>query len=89
MWKDDGADMLHRDLDEVGVDWRENINGEIIDFHALRHTFGTRHAKAGTPVQKLKKLMRHASINTTMEYYVHLDTEDIRAAIESLPSLYG
>ena len=46
--------MLRKDLGEIVIDWRKNINGEVIDFHALRHTFGTRHAKAGTPVQKLK-----------------------------------
>ena len=81
--------MIHRDLDEVGANWRENIKGEIVDFHALRHTFGTRHARAGVSPQKLKKLMRHSSIDLTMKYYVHLTIEDERLAIDSLPPLYG
>ena len=89
MWKDKGANMLRKDLDEIGIDWRENNKGEVIDFHALRHTFGTMHARAGTPIQKLKKLMRHSTINLTNKYYVHLETEDLRSYMNVLPSLIG
>jgi len=35
-------------------------------FHDLRHTFGTRLADAGVDVVKIKELMGHASIVTTM-----------------------
>ncbi|HEX5884175.1 MAG TPA: site-specific integrase [Pyrinomonadaceae bacterium] len=34
----------------------------------LRHTFGTRLADAGVDVVKIKELMGHASIVTTMRY---------------------
>src|SRR6185369_6432170 len=37
-------------------------------FHDLRHTFGTRLAEAGVDVVKIKELMGHASIVTTMRY---------------------
>ena len=37
-------------------------------FHDLRHTFGTRLADAGVDVVKIKELMGHASIVTTMRY---------------------
>ncbi len=89
MWQDKGAEMLQKDLDYVGINWRRNIKGEVIDFHALRHTFGTRLARAGVTPQKLQNLMRHSDINLTMKYYVHLTVEDNRSAIDSLPSLYG
>ncbi len=37
-------------------------------FHDLRHTFGTRLADAGVDVVKIKELMGHSSITTTMRY---------------------
>jgi integrase len=37
-------------------------------FHDLRHTFGTRLADPGVDVVKIKELMGHASIVTTMRY---------------------
>jgi integrase len=44
--------------------------------HDLRRTFGTRWAKRVMPAV-LRKLMRHASIETTMGYYVDLDVDDM------------
>jgi len=37
-------------------------------FHDLRHTFAIRLADAGVDVVKIKELMGHASIMTTMRY---------------------
>jgi integrase len=44
--------------------------------HDLRRAFGTRWAKKVMPAV-LKKLMRHASIETTMGYYVDLEAGEI------------
>lgn len=44
--------------------------------HDLRRAFGTRWAVQVAPAV-LQKLMRHSSIETTMKYYVDLDTDDI------------
>lgn len=54
-------------------------------FHDLRHTFGTRLADAGVDVVKIKELMGHASITTTMRY-MHASDEGKRAAVNKLPS---
>jgi integrase len=43
--------------------------------HDLRRAFGHRWAKRVMPAV-LQKLMRHASIQTTMQYYVSLEAED-------------
>lgn len=48
--------------------------------HDFRRAFGTRWALRVLPTV-LQKLMRHRSIQTTMRYYVHLDTADVSAAI--------
>ena len=37
-------------------------------FHDLRHTFGSRHIMAGTPIVTLKELMGHKSIEMTLRY---------------------
>jgi hypothetical protein len=45
--------------------------------HVLRKGFGCRYA-AKVPAQVLQKLMRHANIKTTMDYYANVD-----AAVEA------
>jgi integrase len=52
-------------------------------FHDLRHTFGTRLADAGVDVVKIKELMGHASIVTTMRY-MHATDSGKRGAIAVL-----
>lgn len=52
--------------------------------HAMRHSFATRHIKAGTGVPQLQKLMGHQAMSST-NLYVHLDTEDVREAMEHDP----
>lgn len=52
-------------------------------FHDLRHTFGTRQADAGVDVVKIKELMGHASIVTTMRY-IHATDQGKRGAITVL-----
>jgi integrase len=42
---------------------------DAIHTHAFRHTYAQRHADAGTPVDVLRELMDHRSIDTTMGYY--------------------
>jgi integrase len=51
--------------------------------HDLRHTFGTRLADAGVDVVKIKELMGHASIVTTMRY-IHATDQGKRSAITVL-----
>ena len=46
--------------------------------HDLRRAFGTRWSKRVMPAT-LQKLMRHASIETTMRYYVEHNADDVSA----------
>jgi len=50
--------------------------GKFASAHDLRRSFGTRWAKLVRPVV-LMRLMRHSAIQTTMLYYVDLDTADV------------
>jgi integrase len=46
--------------------------GLKITLHDLRRSFGSRYA-ACVPAQVLQRLMRHADIKTTLQFYVDLD----------------
>jgi integrase len=56
-----------------------------LNFHDLRHTFGTRLAHAGVDIVKIAELMGHQSILTTRRY-THATAEGKRAAIAQLAS---
>ena len=56
-----------------------------IDFHSLRHTFGTMLAGAGTHPKTAMELMRHSKIELTMGIYTHAQDEKMTQAIDNLP----
>lgn len=56
-----------------------------LDFHALRHTFGSLLAASGVHPKTAQKLMRHSDINLTMNIYTHIQESETQGAINSLP----
>jgi len=52
-------------------------------WHSLRHTFCTELARAGVPVNVIKELAGHKSIETTLRY-MHTDRAAKRGAIDAL-----
>ena len=57
------------------------VEREVIKFascHDLRRSYGTRWAKRVMPAT-LKLLMRHASVSTSMDYYVEMDADEVAA----------
>lgn len=67
-----------------------NDKGKHASAHDLRRSFGTRWAMKVRPVT-LQALMRHASIETTLKYYIDLHCDDVGAelwgvtAVENVP----
>jgi integrase len=55
-------------------------------FHKLRHTFATQLIEQGADVKTVSELLGHASVNTTLNLYVHPQLEQKRRCIEMLPS---
>jgi integrase len=53
-------------------------------WHDVRHTFGTRLYRVSRDLHLVQRAMNHSDIHTTQRY-VHMDHEDIRDAMESLP----
>ena len=58
----------------------------MLDFHAFRTTLGTMLAKAGVPPLHAKRIMRHASIETTDRHYTGLELADLGRQIERIGS---
>jgi len=59
---------LLKPLQDAIPKFRANHRGTGTGWHLLRHAFGHRMANAGTPLPKLKEIMGHKSIKTTMIY---------------------
>ncbi len=64
---------------------RVERDGVKLDFHSLRHTFGTLLAASGIHPKTAQQLMRHSNINLTMSRYTHILSGQEASAIESLP----
>ena len=65
----------------------ESANGEVADFHALRHTFITLLASSGVHPKVAQQLARCSTITLTMDRYSHSRLVDLNSAVENLPSL--
>ena len=78
--------VLNRDRAVAGIA-KEDDRGRVVDFHALRHTFGTNLSKAGVSPRVAQAAMRHSSIDLTMNVYTDPRLLDVQGAIESLPTM--
>lgn len=50
--------------------------------HVLRHTYATRAIESEMQPKVLQKLLGHASIQTTMDWYVHVTDESMLKAVQ-------
>lgn len=48
---------------------------DTVNFHVLRHTFATRCVELGFDIKSLSEILGHASVNITMNRYVHPSME--------------
>lgn len=55
-------------------------------FHSFRHTFGTNLSRAGIPIEETAQLMGHADISTTAKYYINVNADRKREAVEKIVS---
>jgi integrase len=57
------------------------------NFHSLRHTFATRCVEVGVDVKSLSEILGHASVNITLNKYVHPSMEQKLKNINMLSDL--
>lgn len=60
---------------------------ENANFHALRHTFATRCVELGFDVKTLSEILGHATVNITMNRYVHPTYEMKKKNMQKLSGL--
>lgn len=60
---------------------------EAANFHAIRHTFATRCVELGFDVKSLSEILGHATVNITMNRYVHPTLELKKENMKKLSSL--
>lgn len=53
-------------------------------FHSFRHTFGTNLSRAGVPIEEAAALMGHTDIHITAKYYINIDAQRKREAVEKI-----
>ncbi|QIB68565.1 site-specific integrase [Aminipila butyrica] len=70
------ATALKRYYKRIGIDNK--------GFHTYRHTFCTNLCKKGVPLQTAYKLLGHSNINVTARFYVNIDDEQKREAIQKI-----
>lgn len=56
-----------------------------VDFHCLRHTFATWLVQAGVDIKTAQTLLRHSTPAMTLGIYAHAQSDNLTAAINSLP----
>lgn len=78
--------MLRADEKAAGIAYKD-AQGRVLDFHCFRHTFCSRLARNGVQPARMRLLARHASINTTMDYYVHVESDELASDVASLPDV--
>lgn len=69
----------HRRVERLGLVGK---NGEPPTFHDLRHTFATVMAHSKVPAKSLQTIMGHKNIETTYRYYIGVDEEANRLAMQ-------
>jgi integrase len=77
----------HAALKVAGIE-RVNPRGLRVNWHSLRHTFGTLLGAALVDPTTLMRLMGHANLETTQRY-LHTDENRKRAAVEMLSGERG
>lgn len=53
-------------------------------WHCFRHTYGSKLATTGIPIQIVSKMMGHSDISVTAKYYINLSSEEKKRASEAI-----
>jgi integrase len=78
--------VFNRLLIAAGID-RVDAQGRKLDIHALRHSFASRLARRGVPLQMAQRLLGHSDPKLTARIYTHIEVEDLRDAVEAIPQI--
>jgi hypothetical protein len=75
-------------IDEGGKPAKNHV-GQILDFHALRHTCGAWLVLAGISLNVVQKVMRHSTITLTIDTYGHMLPGAEAQAVDGLAGFFS
>ena len=79
------AKMLHAECQDANIHIVDEAGRKIV-FHSLRHTLATALDQTGASLRERMHIMRHSEkSNLTLGVYTHIETYNLRRAIEKLP----
>jgi integrase len=81
-WHLKAAKMIRVDLETAKIE-PETAEG-VINFHSLRVSYCTSLARAGVPPTIAQKLMRHSTIQLTLETYTKFTSDEVSDAVDKL-----
>ncbi len=75
LWLDSLSDEQKKKADSDFLK-SPNSQGEVLDFHALRHTCGAWLVMQGVTLAEVREIMRHSTITLTINTYGHLAPDE-------------
>ncbi len=76
-----GAPMTYSSVHDLVGRIRARTGVEFT-LHMLRHTHATELVRSGVAIEVVARLLTHRSSTTTSQTYVHLEVDDVRAALQ-------
>lgn len=81
------CDKINRDYNKANREQAEDKDNyeyvnivECKGWHAFRHTYGSRYAAAGVPIEQVCKLLGHSDVSVTSKYYLNVSSEQKKNA---------
>jgi integrase len=86
-WIEAAPDFQRDEREQSDFLLPEDASGDVLDFHALRHTFCTNLAASNASPKLLMELARHSTPALTLGRYAHVRLSDAHNAVNALPRL--
>lgn len=86
IWENRLAPLSLSGIDKWWARCVKRASLEAFPMHELRHSAGTNFWRETRDLRMTQRLMRHKSIRTTADTYLHDDPADLSAAFEALPA---
>jgi integrase len=69
-----------------GKEWRDMTNGKKFNPHMLRHWYATDMIRRGINPEVVRRQMRHANVNVTLQIYAQVNDEELCLSLPTRPS---
>jgi len=79
-------ESFKKDCEAAGIKTKD-ASERYFDFHALRHSFASWLAQAGTHPKVAQELLRHTDVRLTLKHYTHTTPQQQASALAALPTL--